>query len=368
MENKIFPNCKIPKFKVATRCITFNHAKYITDALRGFVIQKTSFPFITIIIDDASSEGEQNVIEGFMRKEFCLKDNLESDCWEHDYSRFIYARHPSNRECYFVAILLKRNLYKEPEKKKSLYYPWANLAEFNAECEGDDFWTNQQKLQKQYDALKAHPECTISFGVTECISADRSLLISHIPRTISNIKKIVSLEDFCREQFSVGQWTFHTSTFFFRKEVLNKYSDLMTDTFKEFPYSDICIVLTGLLMGDGVFLNEKMSKYRVLSGGFNSMMKANPQMDISMEEKLIKGMQAFDKYTNLKYHKHIENRLLRSHCLIDYRKEGNNGLVFLRPRYWKVAKMQGIKTTFLMAVQTLLPGPYYFLRKLLKGR
>ena len=51
-----------PKFKVCCRCFTFNQAKYITDTMDGFTMQQTSFPFVCTIVDDASTDGEQEVI------------------------------------------------------------------------------------------------------------------------------------------------------------------------------------------------------------------------------------------------------------------------------------------------------------------
>ena len=50
------------KYMVCTRCFTFNHAPYIVDAMNGFVMQETTFPVITIIVDDASTDGEPEVI------------------------------------------------------------------------------------------------------------------------------------------------------------------------------------------------------------------------------------------------------------------------------------------------------------------
>ena len=121
------------------------------------------------------------------------------------------------------------------------------------------------------------------------------------------------------------------------------------------------------MLGKGFFIKEKLSNYRILSGGYNSRMKNNPQMALSVEERLIKAMKAFDTHTNYIYHKHVENKILRSQCLIDYHKEGENGLVFLRPKYWKVARMQGIKVTILMVIQTIFPKPYSLIKKLLKS-
>ena len=54
------------KVEVVVRCITFNHAPYIQEALNGFTMQKTTFPFVCTIIDDASTDGEQDVIKKYL--------------------------------------------------------------------------------------------------------------------------------------------------------------------------------------------------------------------------------------------------------------------------------------------------------------
>lgn len=350
-------------FKVRINCMTFNHAPYIVNAMNGFCIQQTGFPYVAIIIDDASTDGEQEIISDYLHEHFDLEENNVARKEETTDYALTFARHKDNKNCFFAVFLLKYNHYSIKKEKWPYYLDFAKTPKYIALCEGDDYWTNPQKLQKQYEALETYPECNICFGITEFMTADGHLQNNYIPRKNTIINNIITLEDFCREQFTVGQWTFHTSTFFFRKEVFYKFRCL-----KDFPYGDICVILTGLLMGDGVFIDEKMSNYRLLSGGFNSKMKANPQLAIDVEEKLIKGFLAFDQYTNYKYHQHVNNRILRSKCLIDYHKGGENGLVFLKPKYWKIAKMQGMNVTSKMVLQTLMSGPYYFLRKLIKGK
>lgn len=355
------------KYIVRVDCVTFNHVNYIEDAMNGFTMQETSFPFVCTIIDDASTDGEQGVIKKYLEEHFDLDDKTTVRNEETDDYTLTFAQHKTNKKCFFAVLYLKYNHYSIKKSKDPYIKEWQDNSKYFASCEGDDYWTHPQKLQMQYEALEAHPECSICFGITECISNKGNSLNEFIPKDLSRLSENVTLEDFCREQFSIGQWTFHTSSFFFRKSVNEEFSKYMKDVFKDFPYSDICIILTGLILSSGFFIKEKMSNYRILSGGFNSRIKANPQMAISVEEQLIKGMEAFDQYTNYKYHNHVKNRILRSRCIIDYRKEGNNGLVFLKPKYWKIAKMQGTRTTTLMALQTLMPRTYYFLKKLLKG-
>ena len=54
--------------KVLVLCMTYNHEKYIEDALKGFVMQKTDFPFVVSIIDDASTDNNTSVIMDYLKR------------------------------------------------------------------------------------------------------------------------------------------------------------------------------------------------------------------------------------------------------------------------------------------------------------
>ena len=95
-------------YKVLVRCFTFNQSKYIKDALNGFVMQETDFPFVCAIVDDCSTDGEQDVIKSYLDTEF----NMESaELYETDYANIIVAVHKTNINCSFAVFLLKYNHY-----------------------------------------------------------------------------------------------------------------------------------------------------------------------------------------------------------------------------------------------------------------
>ena len=92
-------------YMVLVRCFTYNHSQYITDALNGFVMQKTNFPYVCLIVDDASTDGEQNVIMDFLQKE-CDIDYAERT-ETGDYLR-IKAPHKTNSNCTLVVFFFER--------------------------------------------------------------------------------------------------------------------------------------------------------------------------------------------------------------------------------------------------------------------
>jgi glycosyltransferase involved in cell wall biosynthesis len=145
---------------VCIRCMTYNHASYITDAMNGFCMQQTTFPFVAIIVDDASTDGEPEVIKNFLYEHF---DMANANTWETEDAYFIEAVHLINRNCNFAVVLLKRNLYRNLEKKYSLIARWGESAKFVTLCEGDDYWTNPNKLQMQVDFIESHPDYSMCF-------------------------------------------------------------------------------------------------------------------------------------------------------------------------------------------------------------
>ena len=146
-----------PNFKVLVRCYTFNQIKYISETLDGFCIQQTNFPFICCVVDDASTDGEPELIKQYLDKYFAMTD---AKCYETEDYCMTYARHKNNKNCFFAVYYLKYNHYRKKAKYPYLY-DFRNKCKYEALCEGDDYWISDSKLQKQYDALENNPECSL---------------------------------------------------------------------------------------------------------------------------------------------------------------------------------------------------------------
>ena len=86
------------KYLVGVECMTFNQSKYILDALNGFVMQQTNFLFVVMVVDDASTDGEQEVIRQFVSEQFDLADTNISYEKETDYAYITYAQHKTNKK------------------------------------------------------------------------------------------------------------------------------------------------------------------------------------------------------------------------------------------------------------------------------
>lgn len=121
------------QIKVSILCLAFNHVKYIRKCLEGFVSQKTNFSFEVLIHDDASSDGTTDIIKEFEQK----------------YSDVIKP------------IYQKENQYSQGVKITKKYQLPRVQGEYLAWCEGDDCWTDCDKLQKQVDFLDKNQDYSI---------------------------------------------------------------------------------------------------------------------------------------------------------------------------------------------------------------
>lgn len=153
----------IPKFKVYTYCSSYNHSKYIKDTLNGFCMQKTNFPFVCAIKDDASTDGEPEIIRQYLEDNFDFTDSSVAYKKETEYGNVLFAQHKDNKNCYFAVVLLKENHYSQKKDVRPYFQEWRDGVPYLALCEGDDYWIDSHKLQKQVEYMDEHPECSLCF-------------------------------------------------------------------------------------------------------------------------------------------------------------------------------------------------------------
>lgn len=116
--------------KVSICCLAYNHEKYIRQALDSMLNQETNFNYEIIVIEDCSTDGTRDIVREYMEK---YPDKVR-------------------------ALFQKENQYsKEVAIVNTFFYPLAR-GEYITYCEGDDYWVNTHKLQKQVDFLDTHPE------------------------------------------------------------------------------------------------------------------------------------------------------------------------------------------------------------------
>ena len=250
-------NKEIETYLVSIHCMTYNQTAYITDALNGFAMQRTSFPFLALVMDDASIDGEQEVIKDYLAVHFDHSEETGFTQWETEDACYTFARHKENENCFFMVVLLKRNLYRNP-RKGELIKVWDEKAKYIAMCEGDDYWTDPLKLQKQVDFLEGHEDYSMCF--TNCMVKYpncEAIAINHIwdTYTIEDVIQNNALN--ARERGNRVVSCGHTSTILYRRPI----SDLPSWISKCF-IGDEPLFIALSQYGNAKFINEPTSTYR----------------------------------------------------------------------------------------------------------
>lgn len=332
--------------------------------MNGFTIQMTDFPFVCVIVDDASTDGEQGVIMNYISHNFNLGNNPFVRNRENDDYKMTFAQHKTNKNCFFAVYSLKYNHHSIKKSKMEYLSEFLDHVKYHAVCEGDDYWIDSLKLQKQVDALERNIECSIAYCRVQKIRKDGSIINGElIPRYNHFTEGVISLKDYCKEEFNNGYWCFHTSSFMLRKES-TKVTAGKDVFFEKFPYGDMPTQLWCLLHGKGYFVNDIGSCYRVLSGGYNSFILQHKDFAICQEEKLIKALEYFDKISAYKYTKDVQIRVLRARMLIDDLRGSRFSLY--RYRYWPIAYRKRFKEHLSYIVMNLSPSLYYKIKSLKK--
>lgn len=163
---------------VSISCITYNHACFLRECFEGFLLQKTSFPIEILVHDDGSTDGSKDIIE-----EYC-------------------AKYPN----LFFPVFQTENLYSKGVRgiMARFNFPRAR-GKYMALCEGDDYWTDPYKLQKQVDLLETNPHLSGTYTDTLVLRENQLSPWREYLKPITTIKDVISL------------WApFHTSSFLYR--------------------------------------------------------------------------------------------------------------------------------------------------------
>lgn len=218
---------------VSICCITFKHEKYIRECLDGFIMQKTTFPFEVIVHDDASPDKTADIIREYE------------------------AKYPD---------IIKPIYQTENQHSKKIKSLWKHVfprvrGKYIAICEGDDFWTSPDKLQKQYDFMEANPDYSLCMHGRYILDCYSRFFIEE-PLTKDFPEKGI---DFAY-RVAMGEALFTTQTMFIRKSAFDSKLDDMYRDSKDAPMSDLQIAFHLGLAGNVKQLPEYMAVYRRAAG------------------------------------------------------------------------------------------------------
>jgi glycosyltransferase involved in cell wall biosynthesis len=245
---------------VSIICNTYNHENFIRECLNGFIIQRTNFPIEIIVHDDASSDNTVSIIQEYESK------------------------HPDLFSCLYQ----KENQYSNKDVNiwSDITFPLVR-GKYIALCEGDDYWTDPMKLQKQVDTILNNPNCKIVYHNCGIID-EKGLFLGWIYDR--NYNKKLRITDLI-----LGDFT-KTCTMLFEnnKDIIS--TKLIDDT------------ILGMLLlengGEAWYLEDVMSNYRVHNGGVWSKK--------SQKQRILEGSQNHNfivkRYEN-RFPKEINERI-----------------------------------------------------------
>lgn len=318
---------KLERILVSIHCTTYNHEDYIADAIESFLMQQTNFKYELLIHDDASTDRTAEIIKEYEQK------------------------YPD---------LIKPIYQVENQLSKGVSVTHLNFkrakGKYIAICEGDDYWTDPKKLQKQIDYMESHPECSLCVHAGHVVSAgDKRKKWNNRP---NKGDKSFTIE----EVIAGGGDLFLTNSMVFQTE----FSQLRPTYLEKAPVGDYPLTINLSLQGKVHYLDEFMSAYRTgvtnswTARNFSSIENRSKHFD-----EIALMLDELNEYTNYQYGDVITETKCR-----------NRFVLLLEQREFKVAKSGefeefykklGIKRRMIIFLTRYLPRVFntlrYFKRK-----
>jgi glycosyltransferase involved in cell wall biosynthesis len=265
--------------QVSIRCTTYNHAPYIRDAIEGFLMQKTNFPFEIIIHDDASTDGTAEIVKEYTDK----------------YPDLI------------IPILQKENQYSKGRCRMFAFINKEISGKFVALCEGDDYWTDPLKLQKQFDFMEKYKDCSMCFHRSKIKIHDKkknNKEFKHLGEFTKEFKHKFFSED---KLFYEGGSNVPTASIFTKR----KYLEELPDWYYKCPVGDMPLKLFLSQKGRIGFLNEVMAVRRIgTPGSWNQRVGNNVKEKGKYLIGMIDMLVDFNKYSKNKYSKEVFKKIV----------------------------------------------------------
>ncbi|MBX3265912.1 MAG: glycosyltransferase [Acidobacteria bacterium] len=265
--------------KVSVCMITYNHEPYIAQAIEGVLMQETDFPVELVIGEDCSTDNTRKICEDYAKR---FPDKI----------RLLSRSKNLGMSANFLDTLENCN------------------GEFIAFCDGDDYWTSPQKLQKQVDFLKDNPAYSLCYHRAKAIDEDGK----HSPHLYQRKKVPTCFSDL----LTLPGHHIPTASTVFRNEVPVEFPSPL----KEYA---IDIVVYLIIAGTGKFkcFEEEMSVYRVHSGNYTSSVNRIKQLNF-VREAISKTRDHFSPFWRDEFEMYLSR--LKADVAFVYYEQGENAL------------------------------------------
>lgn len=272
---------------VSVSCITYNHGKYLREALEGFLMQDCDFKYEILIHDDASTDDTPDIIREYEKKyPNIIKPILQR---ENQYSRGI------------------RNI------SGVFNFPRAS-GKYIAMCEGDDFWTDPKKLRLQAEYMERHRECAMTLHSACILHSDGAYHASSMIRPYEEDRPVSAEEVISKKS------NYPTASLMIRTE----YAKELPEYYFKCPVGDIPLQIYMASRGTVYYFDRPMSVYRQGAEGSWSSDIDSGESKKKWEEhynSMEELYRDFDRETGGKFRTSVKEALGRERFLIDL-KEG----------------------------------------------
>lgn len=264
---------------VSIVCITYNHERFIRDALEGFVMQKTNFPFEILVHDDASTDKTADIIREYE------------------------AKYPDLFRCVYQT----ENQWGKKNPFTDILFPMVR-GKYVALNEGDDYWTDENKLQKQIDFMETHSDFSVCFHPVTVHWDDNSEPDYVFPNTKERFYKTeLELKDLLHHNF------IQTNSVMYRWRFHEEPLDLIPDGILP---GDWFLHLLHAQVGKIGFLPDVMAVYRRHASGIWTGAGKNPEWFIRCGIPFIRFWQNMQNQFNIDCSAKIKDTaLLTKLCL-----------------------------------------------------
>ena len=223
---------------VTIRCITYNHEPYIRQCLEGFVMQKTNFRFEAVVHDDASTDGTAAIILEYAEKyPDIIKPIIETEN--------LYSKHDGS---------LDRIMDEHTQGK------------YIAICEGDDYWTDSLKLQKQVEFMETHTDCALCHTGFTYLYQKIGLFEESFLESRRNLQLLQNTNNLIPYILDGNQYRIQTCSVLYRNESYKKIENLYNAQKTLFLMGDTQLWCFLNTVGNICFLDESMCVYRLNEG------------------------------------------------------------------------------------------------------
>lgn len=225
---QVWPEGTLPL--VCTSTLAYNHEPYIRECLDGILMQKTTFPVQVLVHEDCSTDRTAEILKEYQ------------------------AKYPNLIKVFYQP----ENVYslkdqEEKRKRRAEFNSW-RIGKYEALCEGDDYWIDPLKLQKQVDFLEANPEYGMVYTNANTYINNKNKFINK--GMASNVSSF--------EDLLINGNRIPTLTTMFRFSFLNGYQDLVKDKSKNWKMGDYPLWLYISHNSKIYFMDEIMATYRTL--------------------------------------------------------------------------------------------------------